>query len=505
MATPSASTWRCTVCGYIHEGSEPPESCPVCGVPKEEFEPIDDESDSDEAGEDATASEWRCKVCGYIHEGDEPPDICPVCGVGKEDFEPMATETEAAPEDEEGEIPDSVVVVGSGIAGIAAVEAICNRTAFIDLTLVGAEKETPYYRINLTRYIANEVGLDDLTIHPQDWYQAKKVKLRLGQCVTNIDRDRHEVKLDNGDTLPYGKLVLATGAQPFVPPIPGADKPNVTTVRTIRDAKALVDDMADGTKCVCIGGGILGLETAGGLHRRGAKVTVLEGFNWLMPRQLNNETATRLAAKIKELGINLVPSAKVTEIAGGETAERVVLDDGRSFDAEIVVVATGVRCDLTLARDAKLETNKGIVVDDYLRTSDPDIYAAGDVVEHRGQLYGLWSPAQFQGGIAGLNAAGGNARFGGIPLSTTLKVLGFDTFSIGQFTAESDAQATVADEVNGNYYHFVFENGKLVGANLLGDTSLSTEIKSIVEDETDLSGLLKKQPSMQMLIDYMKG
>lgn len=488
------TTWRCKVCGYLHHASEPPDTCPVCGVPKDDFELFEGSSTP------SVVSRWRCEVCGYECEGEEPPDECPVCTATKDCFEAIAEEPSAEPARES---QYNVVIIGGSAAGVSAAEAICKRTAFADVTIVSQESEIPYYRIKLTRYIAGEVERAELPLRDAEWYPQKSVELITSVKATRIDRQEQQVQLEDGRSLPYDKLILAMGASPFVPPISGADKTGVFTVRTLADADLLLKSVETGTRCAVIGGGILGLETAGGLARCGADVTVLEGFAWLMPRQLCQLAAERLGAEISKIGINLMPDVRVDEIRGEGSVSGVALGDGQVVPTDIVVIATGIRPNTALAIEAELEVNRGVVVNDLLLTSDPNIYAAGDLVEHRGQLYGLWAPAQYQGGIAGLNAAGGNAEFGGIPKSTTLKVLGVDTYSTGRFTAE-EGDHIIAGEVDGKFYHLVFADNVLVGANLVGDTSLSATVSKHVEEQIAVGAILGKRPSLQMMLDYLR-
>jgi nitrite reductase (NADH) large subunit len=213
-----------------------------------------------------------------------------------------------------------------------------------------------------------------------------------------------------------------------------------------------------------------------------------------MPRQLNEKAARLLEAHASSLGVRLQKNAHTREIGGDERAREVVLEDGPSLPAELVILATGVRSNSYIARLAGLDVNRGIVVNNRLQTSNTDIYAAGDAAEHRGVTYGLWGPSQFQGTIAGMNAAGGEAEFAGIPRSNMLKVLGYDMFSIGQITPEDASYRVFESEKDGGYFFFMFRDSRLVGSMLLGDTVLSSRVKNMVEKGTDCSDILKKIP-----------
>ncbi len=336
-------SWRCVVCGFIHEGDALPDECPVCGAPPSEFELFEDAAAPKPA---AAPDRWVCLICGYEHEGPRPPDECPVCGVGSEDFaastvEPPAPATTAA--------PVRIVIIGGGIAGVSAAEAARKQAPNAAITVISKEPDLPYYRINLSRYLAGEIGAEALTLHPETWYRDRSIELVRGVTATEIKTDAHVVLCSDGRKVTYDKLILATGANAFVPPIAGADKPGVFCLRTRAQADAILARVRSGTPVVCIGGGILGLEAAGALARRGAAVTVLEGFPWLMPRQLNRAAAEVLARFILGLGIALRTGVKIKAVTGDESATGVELDDGSLFKADLVLITAGVRSELTLA------------------------------------------------------------------------------------------------------------------------------------------------------------
>ena len=481
--------WCCTVCGYVHRGPEPPEACPVCGAPRELFEP---QADSPPLAVEPAAHQWRCLVCGYVHTGPQPPTECPACGATADCFEPVSAVVKSVT----GAAKTvRAVIVGAGIAGITAAESLRAASPTAEITLVSKEPELPYYRLNLTRYLAGEVGASDLPIHAARWYEEQRVRLLLGVEALALDLEEHVVELQGGEKLPFDKLLLTAGAHPFIPPLAGADREGVTSLRTLQDAQQILAACRAGAKCVCIGGGLLGLETAGALARQGADVTLLEGYGWLLPRQLNQRAGEILNAYVAATGIKLRTKAVTREIIGGTPAcgsrvQGVLLEDGSVVPGELVVIATGIRPNSHLARRAGLEVNQGVVVDNLLATSHPDVFAAGDVAEHHGQVYGIWGPSQYQGSIAGMNMTGAGVEFGGIPRSNTLKVLGLDLFSIGQVNPGDASFRTFDHEADGRYFRFVFRDSRLVGAVLLGDTKLTAQVKKAVESGADFSELL---------------
>lgn len=497
MPDSSTQAWRCTVCGYVHRGEAAPDMCPVCGASREAFEPHVEQPPAKPA---ASANQWRCINCGYVHTGNAPTEPCPVCGAPADRFEPVEKAAVQAPHQVDGQ---RIVIIGAGIAGVSAVESIRSTAPDANITLISKDAELPYYRLNLTRYVAGEIGEDELWLHPESWYGENTIDLRRGQEAAAIRPEGHAVEIRNGERLEYDKLILTAGSHPFVPPFPGSTREGVVRFRTVDDARRIIAAAESGSRIVCVGGGILGLETAGGLAKRGADVTLLEGHGWLLPRQLCRSASPLLERHIEGLGVKLHKQVRIDEILGDEQVREVRLKNGDVLGADFVIISTGVRPNSHLARSAGLTVEKGIVVDNHLRTSHPDVYAAGDLAEHQGVLYGLWTPAQYQGSIAGLNAAGSDSEFGGIPRSTTLKVLGMDMFSIGEFEPADASYTCLEHEADVQYRRFVFRDNRLVGAILIGDTSLTAAVKSAIEDWTDLSKLLANDPSAQDVADSM--
>ena len=328
---------------------------------------------------------WRCAVCGYVHRGDEPPAECPVCGAPREEFELY----EEAAARQEQPVADGgkgrVIVLGGGIAGLSAVESLRQARPEQEIILLSREKGLPYYRLNLTRYLAGEISTGQLPIHPASWYASKQVELLDDAEADELDLEQMLVRLTDGRDFDFDTLILTAGAQPFVPPVPGAALSGVTTLRTQDDADMILQAIQAGARCVVVGGGILGLETAGAIARRGGHVMLLESHEWLMPRQLNRRAGELLAGQIEKIGIELVTRAQTDQILGRDKVEKIQLKNGASLSAELVVLATGVRPNSHLARQAGLDVEQGVVVDDYLLTSHPKILAAGDIAQHRAQ------------------------------------------------------------------------------------------------------------------------
>lgn len=496
MPNTQNKAWRCTVCGYVHHGPQPPEICTICGSPTEAFESF--EPQTKPAPKTATA--WRCLNCSYVHNGSQPPDVCPVCGAPEDCFEPVSESNE---EIAKGEKTGKIVIVGAGIAGLAATEAVRAASNEAEITLISKETSPPYYRLNLTRYLAGEISEAELPVKPKEWFQQNRIAVRTGDEVSKLKLDKNTVELHEGEEIPFDKLILTVGAHPFMPPLPGAGRDGVTTLRTLSDANRILEQNLTGKRCTCIGGGLLGLETAAALTKRGAEVTILEGYGWLLPRQLNQSAGKILARRVEASGIELKTKARAREILGDERVRGLLLEDDTVIDTDLLVIATGIRSNSYLARMADLDVNRGIVVDNMLRSSNPDVFAAGDVAEHRGNVYGTWGPAQYQGGIAGINALGANAEFGGIPRSNALKVLDLELFSVGQTEPTDGSYRTVENEETEGFFSFVFRDSRLVGAILLGNAKLATQAKKAVETKADFSDLLARRFDAKDVLEFL--
>lgn len=321
--------------------------------------------------------------------------------------------------------------------------------------------------------------------------------------VSTIDTENQAVHLSGGDTESFDKLILTAGAHSFVPPFPGGHREDIISFRNFSDASRILETAKKGVKCVCVGGGILGIETAGALASRGADVTIVEGSPWLMPRQLNQRGGEILRRHVEGLGVKLFMNTRVEELVGDESVRGVRLQGGAILEAGLVIISAGVRSNNYLARLAGLDVNRGVVVNNYLQTSQPNIFAAGDVAEHRGIVYGIWPASQYQGGIAGMNASGIKTEFAGIPRSNTLKVLGIDVVSIGMVEPEDGGYRVFEQEDGGKYARFIFHDSFLLGAVMVGDTSLAASARLSIEKRIDFSGLLQKQPKATDIAAYL--
>ncbi len=386
-----------------------------------------------------------------------------------------------------------LVIVGTGMAGLAVAEEALRRRPDSEwaITMLGEEAGPAYNRILVSRLLARACGPGDLELRPAAWYAARGIDLRGESPAAALDLEGRTVLDASGDAHRFDALVLATGSRPFVPPIPGAGAPHVHVFRTPRDVDALV--AAAPRRAVVLGGGLLGLESAAGLAARGAVVTVVELAAHLMAQQLDPGAGAMLARGAARLGLTAELGRSVATIEPGG----VTLDDGRTLPADLVVIAAGVRPETTLARDAGLACNRGIVVDDELRTSAPSVWAVGECAEHRGTVYGLWAPLAAQARVAGASVAGDPAGFHGTTTATTLKVAGVDVFAGGcAVAAEGEDEVVALDTRAGRYRKLVLRDERLVGAVLVGDTAEARALGELLRSGDAVPESLTAGPGM---------
>ncbi|MEY3638253.1 MAG: Nitrite reductase [Pseudomonadota bacterium] len=382
-----------------------------------------------------------------------------------------------------------LVMVGNGMAGVRTLEELLKLAPdLFDITVFGSEIHPNYNRILLSPVLAGEQTLDEIILNPLTWYQENGIELHTGTTVTQVDRVKREVHAQNLDgtqvVKPYDRLLLATGSNPFMLPIPGKDLKGVLAYRDIADTQAMIDAAKQYKEAVVIGGGLLGLEAANGLMKRGMQVTVVHGAEWLMERQLDKVAGGLLQESLEARGMKFLMRAQTQELkadADGRVSA-VCFKDGSHVNAQLVVMAVGIRPNTTLAESMRLHCDRGIVVSDTLQTvTDPRIYAVGECASHRGIAYGLVAPLFEQGKVLATHLAQiGIGRYTGSLTSTKLKVTGIDLFSAGDFMgnngtaapglADDTEEIILSDPHDGVYKKLVIRNDQLVGACLFGDT-----------------------------------
>jgi nitrite reductase (NADH) large subunit len=323
----------------------------------------------------------------------------------------------------------------------------------------------------LSSVLAGETASHQIELRPASWWRDRGVTLKYGCAATEIDVGRRELKIAGEESVAFSKLVLATGSVPLRLNLPGADLAGVHTFRDSRDVDLLLTLAAQKKRVVVVGGGLLGLEAAYGLAKAGVPVMLIHLMDLLMERQLDAPAAELLKTLVERKGIEILLNANTARLHGEKFVEAVELTDGRSIDADAVIFAAGIRPNVTLAKDAGISVNRGIVVDDQLQTDAADIFALGECAEHRGICYGLVEPAYAQATVLARHLAGGRAVYSGSVVATNLKVSGVAVFSAGDFIAAAGSETIVLNDAKrGTYKKLVIANGRLTGAVLVGDT-----------------------------------
>jgi nitrite reductase (NADH) large subunit len=382
-----------------------------------------------------------------------------------------------------------LVVVGNGMAGMRAVEELLALAPDLyDITVFGAEPHGNYNRILLSPVLADEKTLPDIMLNTPEWYAGHGITLRAGCLVTRIDRARRRVVAADGTEASYDRLLLATGSDPVRLPLPGADLGGVLGYRDIADVERMIAAAAQGQRAVVIGGGLLGLEAAYGLQKRGMEVTVVHLLDRLMDRQLDAAAAALLKRSLERRGLRFLMPAQTREIVGHGQVGKVRFADGSELAADLVVMAVGIRPNVGLARDAGLACGRGVLVDDTMQTFDPRVYAVGECVEHRGRCYGLVAPLFEQAKVVANHLAElGYARYTGSEVSTKLKVTGMDVFSAGDYEGDDGDVLTFEDGARGVYKKLVVKDNRIRGAVLCGDTLDGAWYFQLMRDGTDVA------------------
>lgn len=391
-----------------------------------------------------------------------------------------------------------VIVIGNNVAGTTVAKAMRDADPAVAIDIY-SEETIPYYpRPRLIDYLEGKVQEKDLPFYPLDWYQTHRLGLHLDHRAEIIDRPEKRIQVQ-GRWERYDKLVLATGSSAFVPPFLGLPKENVFTLKTLQDAKMIREHAAKSKRIIVIGGGLLGLETGRGLCSAFPElyITILESGEHLLMRQLDHEGADILHGWIEETGAGVLVKAETEEILGnGSDAEGVLLKDGRRIDGDMIVVSAGTRPNMRLAKEAGLKVNKGIVVDPTLRTSDPDIFALGDVAEFNGQVWAMIPPALDEARIAARKVLDQpSSDYVGTVPSNTLKVAGFDLTSIGTVKPLHEPPEPGMEEIRAItadrriYKKFVIKDGKMVGAILLGTKKEVVKVTKLIKEGTPIENI----------------
>ena len=386
----------------------------------------------------------------------------------------------------------SLVVIGNGMAGMRTVEELLALSPDLyDITVFGAEPHGNYNRILLSPVLAGDKSMDDIMIHTRQWYAENGITLHAGDPVLHIDRRRRLVRSKSGREVWYDRLLIATGSNPFIIPVPGHQLPGVIGFRDINDVDTMLAAARSGGHAVVIGGGLLGLEAANGLQRRGMSVTVVHVTDSLMNMQLDKPASLLLKNALEAKGLHFLLDAHTTEITGVKHVTGVRFKDGALLPADLVVMAAGVRPNIALAIDAGLHCERAIVVDDTLQTYDPRIYAVGECVQHRSATFGLVAPIWDQARVCGAHLAQkGHCRYVQAATPTKLKVTGVDLYSVGDFIGgEGSEDLVLRDPRRGVYKRLVLAGNRIAGAVLYGDVQDGPWYFGLIQNRTDISAL----------------
>lgn len=380
------------------------------------------------------------------------------------------------------------------MAGIRTVEELLALAPHrYEITVVSSEAVPAYNRILLSPVLAGEKSFADIVTHDERWYADHGVTLLAGRTVTDVRRARREVELDDGQILPYERLVLATGSLPFIIPVPGHEHPDVLSFRDIRDVERMLAAGAKMKRVAVIGGGLLGLEAANGLLKQGLEVTVIHDMPHLLNRQLDAEASTFLRETLEARGLRFrlgALTAQITHSADGSRLEKIVFRDGSELATDLVVMAVGIRPNVALAKKIGLQVDKAILVNDTLQTFDPRIYAVGECLQHRGALFGLVAPLYEQARVCANHLAGlGVARFVQKATATSLKVSGVQLYSAGDFSDAEAESLVLRDRAQGVYKRLLVKHDRVIGSVLYGDTNDGSWYFDLIREQRNVASM----------------
>jgi nitrite reductase (NADH) large subunit len=386
---------------------------------------------------------------------------------------------------------EPLVIVGNGMAAARLVDELASTSlGRYAIAVIGEEPRLAYNRVLLSSVLAGEIASNDIELKPAAWWRDRGVTLKYGCLASEIDVGRRELKIQGEESIEFSRLVLATGSSPLRLNIPGADLAGVHTFRDTRDVDLLLALAARKRPVVVVGGGLLGLEAAYGLAKAGTPVTLLHLMDRLMERQLDAPGAALLKSLVERKGIEIILNASTSRIHGESRVEGVELADGRQIEASAVIFAAGIRPNVALAKDAGIAVNRGVVIDDCLQTSIPNVFALGECAEHRGICYGLVEPAYEQARVLAQHLAGKAASYQGSVVATNLKVSGVNVFSAGDFLgAEGSEAVLLSDPRRGIYKKLVIADGRLTGAVLIGETTDALWYLELIRTRKSIAGV----------------
>jgi len=390
---------------------------------------------------------------------------------------------------------EKLVVIGNGMAGMKCIEELLNiDDSRYEITVFGSEPYPNYNRIMLSKVLQGNSSMDDIVIHPWTWYEEKGIQLYTGTAVTKIDTNAKQVEAGNGIKVPYDRLILATGSEAFIPKLPGVEKAGVTGFRNIQDCLAMMDAAKIYHRAAVIGGGILGLEAAKGLLNLGMDVHIVHNAPHIMNRQLDSFSSELLRKELESQGMRFLLNKRTEAISGRRRAKGLLFDDGTKLAVDYIVFAVGINPRIELAEGSGLKANRAFIVDDYMQTNIPDVYAVGECAEHRGIVYGLVAPLYEQGKVLARTLCGVKSEpyCGTVPFAQ-LKISGIDVFSAGNSYDVSQAIALqMYDGIKGSYKKVTMSGGKVSGAILYGDINEASHLLTLIQKQSSISELYRE-------------
>lgn len=453
---------------------------------------------------------WKCLVCGEIFEGEAPPKICPACGVGEEHFVEVIEEVIDYSSDKN----EKMVIIGNGVAGYYAADAIRKRNKVCSITMISTEEALTYYRPALSELIGDAKPDENFFLSKEDWYRENNIELKLGVTVKDVITNQKKLVLQDGTEISYDKLILANGSRNFIPPIQGYDKEGVFTLRNIKDLEDIKKHLKKSKKTIVIGGGLLGLEAAWAMkemsaeeagntyfrtvgnhvyvEKKGMDVTVIEAAGHLLSRQLDEEGAALFNKSIEESNLEVLTGAQVSEIIGDHKVKGVRLKSGEEIEADMILFSIGIRSNIELFKDTDISLNRGVVVNNKMETTVQDVYACGDVAELNGRVYGNWPASIEMAMVAGANAVGDHRQFENYVDVISFNAINTELLSCGSIPEEPSGVISMSNKEKGIYKKFFFKDDVLVAAILVGDTSDSVKVINGVKNKEDFSSFSSK-------------
>jgi len=400
------------------------------------------------------------------------------------------------------------VIIGGSAAGITAAETIRKTDKKASITLISDEKTALYSRCLLTYLLASSIDESKICFKDKDFYKKNDIKTYLGKKAVSIDRKKKTVSLEDGTKIAYDKLLIATGAAPKSVDVPGADKKGVFTIRKIDEVRAILK-LLDKVKSIAVlGGGLIGLRDAYALVQRKKEVAVIVKSPQVLSQMVDKEAARMMASILEKNGIKIMTGLAAKEILGKDSVEGIMLDNGKKIACQLVIIGKGVKPNTEIASESGLKVEKGIVVNEYLKTTDENIFAAGDVAETHDiasgskKINALWPPAVEQGEIAGLNMAGKKKAYDGSLSMNSVDFFGLASISIGITKPKEEGYEVLVKTGNNLYKKLVLKDNRIVGMVLVGDVKIAGVVNALIKSKADVSGI--KDGLLDDNFDYSK-